>query len=117
LKAVIELEFIGDVPPHIRKWLAQVIRQSLRPWVARIAGLDSRWGLRREFVRPNVDYSRANSVGSRGVYGYYLLDDGIYEVSHPVSWRNHRRYFVRAAEGRIREIDREEVIECLKSGC
>lgn len=117
MKSVIELEHIGDVPPRFRPWLAQVIRHTNTAWVAQITGLDARYGLARRFIRPLTDFSRANSVGSRGVYGYYILDDGIYEVNRRLSWRNCRRYFVRAQDGQVAEISREEVMQCLANGC
>src|SRR4030042_1894631 len=61
------------------------------PWVARITGTDPHFGLARQFVRCTKDYSEANSMGSRGVRGFYVLDSGIYEVNRRVSWKQIRR--------------------------
>lgn len=56
--------------------------RSARPWVARL------WwggrGLRREFIRPLRDWSRARRSWRGNVYGVvetYMLTDGVYEVA------------------------------------
>ena len=87
-----------------------------RPWVARITGTDPRYGLQREFLRGQKDYADANSVGSRGVYVYYPLPPGVYEVQELISWSKVRRYFVRSAGGRYEVIDRETVLQKLAQG-
>lgn len=84
----------------------------LRPvWVAEITGPDAKYGLARQFLKGDKDYSRANSVGSRGVYIYYQLDRGkYYEVSSPESWSRVDRYFARVDDnGKIVKVDRSEV--------
>lgn len=129
-KAVVRLELVGD-DTHQRMILAKkqlrgagldveaaVLFEGMgkgRPWIARLTGLDPRFGYRREFVRPaGKDYSEGNSIGSRGVYAYYLLDPGLYEVSARLSWKRRRRYFLRVDEaGNKQEIDEEEVRRCL----
>jgi hypothetical protein len=109
LKAVLELELIGDSDP--------LAPRAVRPWVARILGLDEHTGLQREFLRRyQKDYSRANSIGSRGVYAYYVLDPGLYEVSRRVSWSQTERYFACVDGATITRISREEVVRRL-SGC
>ncbi len=64
---------------------------SNKPWVARIAGTDPRWGLKREFLSGIRDYSGSNSVGTRGIETTFELEDGIYEINIPKSWKNTRR--------------------------
>lgn len=65
-----------------------------RYWVAEILGLDPVYQYQRKFLRGKKDYKFANSVGSRGVYAYYLLESGkLYEVKAPVSWKRSERYF------------------------
>lgn len=78
------------------------------PWVAAITGRDPRFGLAREFLRPeHTDYARANAVGSRGVCLIYHLAPGVYEVAARESWQSTRRYFLRVHPGgRTEEIDR-----------
>lgn len=89
-------------------------QKSLRPWVAKLTGLDRRGGFKREFVHwQTCDFSQANSIGSRGIYAYYTLDDGIYEINKRTSWTKARRYFVRVENTVIIEISRDEVVRCL----
>ncbi len=119
--AVLELEWIGEnIDAHCRLYDKQLKLvgaelgfKSNRPWVARITGPDTRYGLAREFLRGQIDYSRANSVGSRGVYLYFPLKDGIYEVYRHETWERSRRYFIRVEGMQITEITREEVEQCL----
>jgi hypothetical protein len=120
VKAVLRLELIADdayrflrtaTPERIsRVPFRQYVRalrdtqHGMRPWVARITG---------ERIAPQLtDYSEANSVGSRGVYAYYTLDDGVYEINDRVSWQRARRYFLRVQDGQKTEITREEGRRC-----
>ena len=132
MRAVIKLELIGDnyiqhlklieagrvcSPRHVKK-LIDVIsygQKGLRPWVARITGYDAQYGLAREFVSSARDYSFANSIGSRGIFEYFALTDGIYEVNECIRLGQARRYFIRVKKGTITEITREEVDQCLTS--
>lgn len=76
-----------------------------RPWVAKITGTDKKYKYKREFVRGQKDYSKANSTGSRGIYIYYYLDEGcIYEVSEQVTWKSWERYFCKVEKGKVLEI-------------
>jgi hypothetical protein len=131
MKAVIGLELIGDnhfqrrrliekgeaPQPHLRRWLEilEFTKRELRPWVARITGTHSKYGLARKFLRGQKDYSQANSIGSRGVYEYFVLDPGIYEINERCTWKRARRYFVHVDGAEFHEIDKEEVLECLRS--
>lgn len=78
---------------------------SSRPWVARITGPDPRYGLAREFVRGATDYSRANSVRSRGVRTFYALPDGLYEINSPETWKRTERYFALIRQGEMERVD------------
>ncbi len=73
-----------------------------RAWVARVR-IDANGWVDRDFLRPDVvDYSDANSVGSRGVYKRYWLEERVYyEVSSPQSWRGVNRYFCEVINGEI----------------
>jgi hypothetical protein len=128
LLAVIRLEHIADDCYAYRKYATrinplyercgkvyQLTQRGLRPWVARLTGLNARGGLVREFVHGQRDYSQANSVGSRGVYEYIPLKDGVYEVNERLTWKRARRYFIRIQDAQIAEIGREEVIKCLST--
>lgn len=103
-------------------WKAEIIKGSPaksgrpKPWVARLTGLDDRYGFAREFVNGERDYSRGKEHHTRGVYLYFFLPPGLYEVFRPVSWRKSERYFIRVDEqGEWHKMSRDEVITCLSS--
>lgn len=133
MKAVLGLEIIadnyfalqsakakGEVDPalaarQLARYERLLGRDTQRPWVAALEGLDPKYGFQRRFMKGQRDCAGANGVGSRGVWEYYPLDDGLYEVHERTSWTKTRRYFVRVASGHIEEIPREEVLACLES--
>lgn len=87
-------------------------------WVAEIPSFDAVYKYKREFVKPKVDYTEANSVGSRGVYYVYFLEgEKIYEVSDNRGRGNYtkpQRYFARVATtGEIEKVSEEYVKEWL----
>jgi len=86
-------------------------------WVAKICGVDNKFGYAREFIRGKTDYRNANSKGSRGVYIYYILEsDNIYEILQPITWIKSKRWFCQVDEnGDIIEIDKESVNQWLKN--
>lgn len=85
-----------------------------RAWVAQIMGMDGRGNPVRAYLAGNKDYSSSNSVGSRGIFLNYQLQQGlIYEISSPQSWRHTDRYFIRIVAGQIVRLTRQEVEECL----
>lgn len=92
-------KYLGGIPPR-------------SSWVAEITGPDEKYGLNRKFLNPKMDYSRSNSVGSRGIIAEYILSEGkIYEVKSQVSWKHADRYFCTVSpEGDIIEI--EEYMAC-----
>ena len=78
-------------------------------WVAEITGPDDTYGLKRVFLRCKIDYSKANSKGSRGIFAEYILSQWkIYEVKDQISWGRARRYFCTVGDGGdIVELDEE----------
>lgn len=131
MKAVLELELIGDNLYEFRRLArrGKILREisvqrnrdldrlaptRLRPWVARLAPSPLAPGFTREFVSYQTkDYSRANSEGSRGVYAYYVLGDGLYEVNQRLNWKNARRYYLKVTGETLTEIGRQEVYQWL----
>ena len=126
--AVLRLELIGDnffsykrdlangkarENPRVERYGEMMGRDKSPSWVARITGLDDKYGFAREFQRGQKDYSRANSIGSRGIYEYFALPDGIYEVHERLTWRRTRRYFIKVEKATIIEIERQQVEEWL----
>lgn len=130
MKASLAIEAIGDDTELAARFhasrLSIVVGRRLahalfddaprRSWCAEIIGHDPRYGYARRFLSCKRDYRTANSVGSRGVYKYYILESGhIYEVSSPLSWRKVDRYFCRVADdGSIIRLSQDEVDACLQ---
>ena len=80
-------------------------------WVALITGRDDTYGLQRVFLQGNVDYSEANTIGSRYVYKYYILEQGFYyEVAAPESRHRGRRYFCTVVDDVIKEVPLAQVL-------
>lgn len=129
MTAVLKLEIIGDnylqhlklveqgeaLQPHLREYiqLLKYGQKKFRPWVARLHGLDEKYGFAREFVVGMRDYTFANAIGSRGIYEYFALEDGLYEVNECIKLGYARRYFIRVENAEITEISHEEVERCL----
>ena len=125
--AALKLEVVGDTTSQRTKLAAGILRSAgmgpvaglyktarPQPWVAKIVGTNTKFGLEREFVKGRKDYSTASSSGQRGVMMHYLLEPGIYEIQEILSLSKSRRYFARSEAGRLVEIDREEVDRCLR---
>jgi len=94
--------------------------QSPKAWVARLLKFDPDHGIfgdfERQFVPGQRDFSRTNRTGSRGIYLYFALVPGVYEVNERTSWSNSRRYFVRVNDDTsVTEISREEAIAWLEA--
>lgn len=91
---------------YFDKYIGTLPRSS---WVAEINGPDDKYGLSRTFLRYKVDYSKANSKGSRGIFAEYILSPRkIYEVRSQESWGRSRRYFCTVDdEGNVIELDEE----------
>lgn len=85
------------------------------PWCALITGVKPNGNLEREFVNGQRDYRDANSTGSRGIFIYYALKPGLYEINSPETWRRISRYFAKVIDdSTLIEISREELMQCLK---
>lgn len=108
MRTVLKLEVIGDnyrqhlraietgkAPmPHMAQYLQALRfgRPDLQPWAARLNDTG------REFVTGMRDYADANGIGSRGVYEYFALSPGLYEVNECVRLGKARRYCIRVAD-------------------
>lgn len=123
MRAVLKLELIGwnyheakhqgdTMGPRLKRYEKIMGFNQSSSWVARIYGLDDKWGFKRKFVKAQVDFSEANSQGSRGIFAYYALESGIYEVNDRYRWRKVRRYFCKVIGKDIIEISKDEVL-CL----
>ncbi len=86
-----------------------------RQWVAEITGRSPRFKYERQFLRGKIDYSKSNSVGTRGVYAYYILEDGkVYDVCSPQTWRRNDRYYCIVKDGQQVRLTEEDVDRWLK---
>jgi hypothetical protein len=101
--------------------IAQVHYRDSRPWVARIVGINARFGFERHFVRPRRDYSQSVKRMSgklAGVVDCFLLETGwVCEVFEPGrGGKKHpdKRYFGRATEKGFKRLTEEEVIEWIR---
>lgn len=111
--AMLELEVFANVSGS----LYRAPLQGNAPWVAEITGLTRQGKFARTFIHGDVDYTHANSVGSRGIHKYYHLQSGrIYEVAARPSWKRTVQYFCRvhSETGEIIYMTRQEVLAALQ---
>lgn len=124
MKIYLELELRGDDVRQMGKMYASICDDiapglgtslfSMPPsaWVAEITGADPKYKFKREFLRFKKDYSRANSVGSRGVYANYILESGkIYDIKE----HKDRYYCTVTDNGNIVRLSEDEVKEWLNN--
>lgn len=108
MKTTLSLEYF-DVNQLYKREIEKAAMRKKNPWVAEILG-HTPDGYRRKFVERKRDYTHANSRGTRGVYCWYLLDEGkVYQVQEQISWRNFIRYFCQVRDAQIVKITQEEV--------
>jgi hypothetical protein len=82
-------------------------KPSSRAWVAKVKYMRGNY-VDREFIQGKKDYANSNGPGSRGIYKHYFLDDGLYEISSPQSWKETDRYFAYVESGEMWRVTREE---------
>lgn len=124
MKIYFELELRGDDVRQLGKmysYLGNEVMPGLgtalfkippSAWVAEITGLDPKYKFDRKFLKYKKDYSRSNSVGSRGVYANYILESGhIYDIKD----HKDRYYCTVDDDGRVMRLNETEVIEWLKN--
>lgn len=132
MPVVLELEAIGDhdvardremqrlycgagLPVHLRESLRMT--PGPRAWVRHLLRASSDGALVVDELRGHRDYSRANSIGSRGIYQTYVLREGeYYEVSEPVSWRRTDHYFCTVEAGEVVKMSEDEARQWLLDG-
>jgi hypothetical protein len=108
MRAVLKIEDIGNNERHIipsRAWVKELyIKETVLSY-----HIEERW------VKANsYDYSEANSVGSRGVYKYYWLEEGgIYQINSPESWGRSDNYYCLVINSEIKRVSKEVAESCL----
>lgn len=116
MKGVFSAEAIGlptsmDITARMCGIERDMHRQT-RPWVAEVTGRSRRYGYERRFVKPKVDYSGANSAGTRGVRYWWTLESGhLYQARYRTDWSMAAtvRYLTVTDEGDVVDVPREEV--------
>ena len=112
MATVLKLEQFNPSAGQLGKRAASMFFRPDKPWVAEIMGVYRSGKLSRRFLNGNTDYSRANSVGSRGVFKvYYLADGKPHEINERYSWKGWRRYFCVPHEGELLAVTEEWVRE------
>lgn len=108
--AALVLEAIGDDMEHLFKH-HRLLRGEKRPfdypWVARCTGWRGAEPV-RDYITGLKDYTRGNSVGSRGITLTYWLQEGeIYEAHELLTWKRSRQYFCHVVDGHVVEMERD----------
>jgi len=74
------------------------------------------YDIKKQKLYPKKDYSKANSVGSRGIYAFYFLENNkIYEIKKPISWKSSDHYFCKIENDLEIRLTPEETLKCLKN--
>ena len=108
-RAIVKIEDIrkrGRMSTCLKEPQRQLYKR--RAWIARIG-----WGpkgITRDFQKPAKNYMNSNSCGSRGIWFFYFLVDGVYEISAPINWRKVDRYFCVVENGTIKRISFDTAI-------
>ena len=120
MKIAYRLERIGDDSIRAVKSFDRLFSRRT-PYVSDAEyGAPGVWQLRFDGSRgPELDfrkdYSRANSIGSRGIYAEYYLEIGhCYLVKKRASWKRSETYYIRAETDGARRIDKEEAEQWAK---
>lgn len=105
----LKIELIGYHSIN-RRWFRQP------GWCAEIGGKDKKYGLKRSFLKPTLDFTRANSTGTRGVHAFFILRSGkLYEVCELTTWRRVERYFcIVGHDGSLMKVDKEYAMTLAK---
>lgn len=126
---LLKLECIGDNIKQMSKFYSAKL-DSITPglgkavigdmparyFVAEITGLNDKYKFARKFLKSKKDYLKANSIGSRGIYAFYLLENNkIYDIKEPVSWGRAERYYCKIENNKLVKMGEEEVIKWLKN--
>lgn len=91
-----------------------------RPWVARITGPDSEYGLRRQFVKPMTDWRHAHRAISGNLTGltvsFALRENAMYEVAcwfaeGPLGKWEWSRHFTWLDSGGFERVSHEEIMD------
>lgn len=84
-----------------------------RPWVARITGLSDHFGVRRQFLRPLTDWSRARGRVRGPSHTFVLRLGWVVEACYLVDPHDElpSRFFARVQSAGLQPIEILEVVE------
>jgi len=100
---VIKIECVGEGSPRAKKYGVWQILDIKKPE-----------GFVKSYLKPHKDYTNANSVGTRGVFAYYIIQEAkIYEVLRPLSWNRSEHYYVQFYQGNGIRLTIDKVFQCL----
>ena len=85
-----------------------------RPWCCQI--INHGCGIERQFLHGQYDWTKCNSVESRGGRLFFILETGkLYEYYTHVSWgRSKRSFCIVQGDGEIKDLCKEEADKWLK---
>lgn len=120
MKALLQLQRCGLaslIAPGTLEFIVYGNGAKYRDWVAELTALDAAYGYERNFLRPQIDYSRADVYDLEGVIANYILETGkLYQVHEQVGLHDYIRYFCAVLNnGDIARLEEEAVIECLRN--
>ena len=117
MRSVIKLELVGDnihwankngaMKRDFQKWLRQWRRlgsDKSFTWVKQL--LPDGKG---KFIQGIRDYTHANRSGSQGIYAYYALSPGVYEINHRYKMNKVNHYFIEVTDDGFKEIEQQEI--------
>lgn len=84
------------------------------PWLARILAWEP-GHVEREFLKPQMDFSRSNGPATRGVFVYFHVPDGLYESECFVKWKQRERNYFLCCGGQCERIKPKEILESFKA--
>ena len=86
-----------------------------RPWVARIQGTCPKYNLERKFEWAMKDYRDASRSGRSGIYHYFFLRPGVYEIYEILNTTRTTRYFGVSDGGVFARVEKDEVMKWVGS--
>lgn len=96
--------------PKIQKY------KSNKPWCAEILSMSEKYGFERRFIKENLNYSKANASGTRGVELKFIVEcNKPHEGYFHLSWKKkERKFFYMTEAGEFKEITKKELIAWLQ---
>jgi hypothetical protein len=110
VKIAIKIELIADdffccqnqmMRQDFKRWLRYMRKLGLDKAESAVYKITPTGKIKQNGMR---DYSYANFNGSRGIFAFYFLEDGIYEIHKRYKINKVRRYLISVKQGIYEEI-------------